>query len=117
MEFVIRVPFAAFLDELSGTVEHPTIDFLEMIVGKRVARGIEIAKVAESKAECVTNLAIGFTELGHHALAHFYVGLVFDGTDPKAKQIRTPLFADFDGIGRSRAIWTSGGPVRRASSR
>src|SRR5439155_217085 len=59
---------------------------------------IEIAKVAESKAECVTNLAIGFTELGHHALAHFYVGLVFDGTDPKAKQIRTPLFADFDGI-------------------
>src|SRR5207249_11005005 len=32
------------------------------------------------------------------ALAHFYVGLVFDGTDPKAKQIRAPFFANLDGV-------------------
>src|SRR5205809_7945059 len=96
MEFVIRVPFAAFLDELSGTVEHPTIDFLEPIVRKRVVRGIEIAKVAESKEECVTNIALGFTELGHHALAHFYVGLVFDLSDRKANQISTPSSTDLE---------------------
>ncbi len=71
-----------------------------MVVRKRVARGIEIAEVAEGETKSVANLAIGFAELRHHALAHFYVGLVFDGTNPEAKQIRAPLFANFDGVER-----------------
>ena len=37
VEFVIRVPFTAFLEELGGAVEHPAIDFLELLVRKHVA--------------------------------------------------------------------------------
>src|SRR6267378_798557 len=61
---------------------------------------MEIAEIAESEAKGIANLAIGFAELRHHALAHFYVGLVLDGTNPEAKQIRAPLFANFDGVER-----------------
>src|SRR6266481_7079052 len=100
VEFVIRVPFAAFLDKLDGTVEHPRVELLELIVRKRIARRIEISEVPEGEAKGIANLAIGFAELGHHALAHFYVGLVFNGADPEADQVRAPLFADFDGVER-----------------
>src|SRR5258708_13894001 len=100
VEFIVCIPFPAFLNQFSRAVQHPAVDFFELFVRKRVARRIEIAKIAKSEAEGVTNLAIRFAELGHHALAHFYVGLVFDGADPQAKQISAPLFTNFDGIER-----------------
>ena len=100
VKFVARVTFAAFLHEFGGAVEHPGIDFFELIFRKGVLRRIEITQVAEGETKGIANLAIGFAELRHHALAHFYVSLVFDGADPKTEQVRTPLFADFDGVER-----------------
>ncbi len=100
VELVIRIPIAALLHQFGGAVEHPAVDFLELIVRKRIARGIEIAEIAEGEAKGVANLAIRFAELCHHTLAHFHVGLIFDGANPQAKQIRAPLFANFDGIER-----------------
>src|SRR6267143_4756723 len=61
---------------------------------------MEIAEVAEGEAERIADFAIGFAELRHHALAHFYVGLVFDGANPEAQQIGAPLFANFNWIER-----------------
>src|SRR6266849_4725141 len=100
VEFVAGIPFAAFLDEFGGAVEHPTVEFLELIVRKGVARGIEITKVAEREAKRVADFSVGFAELRHYALAHLYVGLVFDGADPKAEEIGAPLFANFNGVER-----------------
>src|SRR5258708_6989749 len=93
VKFVIRIPFAAFFDELGGAVEHPAIEFFELIVRKRVARRIEIAEITQGEAEGVANLAVRFAELRHDPLAHFHVGLVFDRGGPQAKQIGAPFFA------------------------
>src|SRR5882724_511519 len=100
VEFVAGVPFAALGNEFGGAIEHPTIDFLELIVRKSVARGIEIAEIAKGEAEGVANFPVGFAELRHHALAHFYIGLIFHRADPETEQVGAPLFADFDGIDR-----------------
>src|SRR5260370_18462692 len=94
------MPFRAFLDEFWGAVKDPAVDFFELAVRNGIARGIKIAEVAEREAKGIANFAIRFAELGHHALAHFYVGLVFDGADPKPHQIPAPLFATLDGVKR-----------------
>src|SRR5580704_18912683 len=63
-------------------------------------RRIEVRKIAETVAERVANLAIGVAELRHDALAHLYVGLIFDAGDPKPQQIRAPALANLGGIQR-----------------
>ena len=94
VEFVIRVPFAAFLHQFRSAVQHPPVDFFELVVRERVARRIKISQVSQREAEGVANLAIGLGELGHHPFAHLYVRLVFDRCDPEAQQVRTPLLAN-----------------------
>ncbi len=51
--------------------------------------------LVESEAEGVADFAIGFAELRHDALGHFYVGLVLDAGDPEAEKVGAPLFTDF----------------------
>src|SRR5256885_12695882 len=95
MEFVVRIPFATPFYEVGGAFEHPTIHFFELVVWNRILCGIEVGEIAESEAEGVADFAIGFAELRHDALGHFYVGLVLDAGDPKAEKIGAPFFADF----------------------
>ena len=100
VEFVVRVPFAAFLHQFRGAIQHPLIDFFELVVRERIARRIEIAQIAQRKAEGVANLAVRFAELGHHALAHFHVGLILHRRHPQPQQIRAPALANRNGIKR-----------------
>src|SRR5258708_35951520 len=104
VKFVSGIPLAAFSNELGGTFEYPAIHFFELVIGQRVARWIEIAKITESEAEGVKDLSIGLAEMRHHAFAHFHIGLIFDVRNPKTKQIDAQIVRNFswiDSVGQS----------------
>src|SRR5207302_6362912 len=94
VKVVAPKPLAAFLDEVGGAVQHPRVDFLELMIRQRIARSVEITEIAQGEAEGVADLAVGFAELRHDALAHFHVGLVFHRRNPETKQVCAPLLGD-----------------------
>src|SRR5215469_1199692 len=69
VEIVTRVPITTQGYKFGGALEHPPVHFFELLAGQGIASWIEIAEIAQSKAKGVANLAVGFAELGHHALA------------------------------------------------
>jgi len=68
--------------------------------GTEFFAGSKSLRLPRAKRKGVADFAIGFAELGHDTLGHFYVGLVFDTGDPEAQKIGAPFFADFVRLNR-----------------
>ncbi len=94
VEFVRRIPLAAFLYQIRRALKHPAIQFIHLLVSDHIARRIEAVEIPQRETNRIADLPIGLAELRHHPLAHLHVRLIFLRADPQAKQVRAPLVAN-----------------------